>query len=85
MYPYKLWFHRPLTIQKYESPKSQNRLFFFKKIYHKTIDTEKQNRCSTIPAGWNLDLNKCACNDKTLSANWQVGNTVYVPIELYSF
>ena len=38
MYPYKLWFHCPLTIQKSVSQKSQNRLFFIKKIYHKTID-----------------------------------------------
>ena len=35
MYPYKLWFHCPLTIQKAVSQKSQNRLFFIKKIYHK--------------------------------------------------
>ena len=35
MDPYKLWFHCPLTIQKYVSQKSQNRLFCIKKIYHK--------------------------------------------------
>ena len=39
--------------------------------------------CRTIPAGWNLNLNRCTCNDKTLSANWQIGDTMYVPIELY--
>ena len=50
--------------------------FFIKKIYHKKIDTGKQNRCSTVPAGWNLDLYRCTCNDKKLSANWQVGDTM---------
>ena len=85
MYPYKLWRHCPLTIQK---PVSQNRLFFIKKIYHKKkINrhpyrcTGKQNRymyiCLSLkfhPGGWNLDLNRCTCNEKTLSANWQVGD-----------
>ena len=58
MYPYKLWFHCPLTIQ--------NHFCFIKKIYHKKkkkkkkkkIDTGKQNQCSTVPTGWNLDLNR---------------------------
>ena len=35
MDPYKLWFHRPLTIQNSVSQKSQNHLFSIKKIYHK--------------------------------------------------
>ena len=38
VYPYKLWFLCPLTIQKSVSQKSQNGLLFIKKIYHKTID-----------------------------------------------
>ena len=67
-------------------PKSHKIVFFIKKIYHNNkIDTGKQKRCSTVPAGGNLDLNRCTCNDKTLSANWQAEDTVYVPIELYSF
>ena len=46
MDPYKLWFHCPLTIQKSQSQKSQNRLFSIKKDLSQKIDTGKQNRCS---------------------------------------
>ena len=92
IYPYKLWLQCSLTIKKFVSQKLQNRLFIFflskrsiTKNWHSHRCTRKQNRCGTIPAEWNLDLNRCTCNDKTLSANWQVGDTVYVPIALYNF
>ena len=48
-YPDKLWFHCPLTIKKSVSQKS--RLFFIEKIYHKQIDTGKQNRCTSFLQG----------------------------------
>ena len=61
MDPYKLWFHCPLTIQKSVSLKSRNRLFSIKRIYHKQIDTGKQNRCSVYGQA---DLRLC-CSDMT--------------------
>ena len=45
--------------------------FFIKKIYHKNRH-RKQNRCSTVPARWNLDLNRCTCNDMRGCAGWSV-------------
>ena len=70
MYPYKLWLQRPFTIQNSVSQKSQNRLkvtksfiFLSKRVItkhrHPHRYTEKKNRCSTVPAGWHLDLNRC--------------------------
>ena len=47
MYPYKLWFHCPLTIQKSVYQKSQNRLFLIKKIYHKK--STQGNRIAVAP------------------------------------
>ena len=40
-----------LTIQKYAPQMPQNRLYFIKKIYHKNIDTRKQNRCTPFQQG----------------------------------
>ena len=89
MYPYKLWLQCPLTIQKYVSQNHKIVYFLPKRFItikrHQHRCTWKRNRCSTVPAGWNLDINRCKYNDKTLFANWQVGDTLYVPIELYSF
>ena len=64
--------------------------FFYQKVLSQTKLTSIPVHRETqsvyhLPAGWNLDLNRCTCNDKTLFANWHVGYTVYVPIELYSF
>ena len=81
-YPYKFWFHCLLT--KICVPKFTKSFIFYQKDLSQKIGTGKQNRFSTVPAGWNFDLNRCTCNDKTHSANWQVEDTVYVPIELYS-
>ena len=64
-----------LTVQKSVSQKSQNRLFFIKKIYHK-----KSTQGNTVPAGWKWDLNRCTRNDKTLSANWQFGQSSYIAL-----
>ena len=65
-------------------PKCTKSFIFIKKIYYTKIDIGEQNRCNTVPAEWNLDLNRRTFNDKTFSANWLVGD-MYVPIELYRF
>ena len=39
-------------------PKSHKIVYFWSKRFITKIDTGKQNRCSTVPAGWNLDLNR---------------------------
>ena len=80
MYPYKLWFH--CLTQKSVFQKSQNRLFFIKRIYHKK--STQGNRIGVAALLQGEDLNRCTYNDKTFSANLQVGDTVYVPIELYT-
>ena len=57
----------------------RNELSFFNKLWFhcpltikKSVSQKSQNRrCSTVPAGRNLDLNRCTCNDRKLSANWQ--------------
>ena len=59
-------------------PKSHKIVYFLSKRFitknrHPRRCAGKKNRCNTIPAGWNLDLNRCTCNE-TLSANWQVGD-----------
>ena len=91
MYPYKLWFHCPLTIQKSVSQKSVNSFFFFFFFffflllfcffcfflfvfffYQKDLHITKQstqNRSCRVK----LRLKQMYKNDKTLSANWQVG------------
>ena len=56
-------------LKKSVSKKSQNRFVLSKRFITKNRHlhrcTGEQNRCNTIPARWNLDLNWCTCNDKT--------------------
>ena len=47
MYPYKLWFHCPLTIQKSVSQNSQNYLYFIKKRF--ITKTTQGNRIGVAP------------------------------------
>ena len=49
-------------------------IFFYQKYLSQNNRHREIESVYTVPKGWNLDLNRCTCNDKTLSANWQVGD-----------
>ena len=59
---------------KNRCPKSQKTVYCLSKRFITKIDTGKQNRCSTVPAGWNLDLNSCTCNKRRFpqTDRWEI-------------
>ena len=62
MYPYKLWFHCPLTIKKSVSQKSQNYYYYY--FLSKWFITKKSTKGNRIGVAPFLQGETCTCNER---------------------